>query len=85
MNRAYTIASVLSAITLVTFAQDTATIIAASATLKDGSSVKGEFATEHIVGSTIFAEKLNLNPAIVKSLAFAGTNGESKVELVNGD
>lgn len=85
MNRAYTIASVLSAITLVTFAQDAATIIAASATLKDGSSVKGEFATEHIVGSTIFAEKLNLNPAIVKSLAFAGTNGESKVELANGD
>lgn len=85
MNRAYTIASLLSAIALVTFAQDTATTIAANATLKDGSSVKGEFTTEHIVGSTIFTEKLNLNPAIVKSLAFASTNGESKVELANGD
>ena len=59
--------------------------ISANATLKDGSSVKGEFATEHFVGSTIFAETLNLNPAIVKSLTFAGTNGESKVELSNGD
>lgn len=85
MNRAYTIASVLSTIALITFAQDTATTIAANATLKDGSSVKGEFATEHIVGSTIFSEKLNLDPAIVKSLTFAGTNGEAKVELANGD
>ena len=66
MNRTCTIASVLSAITLISFAQDPATIIVANATLKDGSSVKGEFATEHIGGSTIFAEKLNLNPAIVK-------------------
>ena len=85
MNRTCTIASVLSAITLISFAQDPATIIVANATLKDGSSVKGEFATEHIGGSTIFAEKLNLNPAIVKSLTFAGTNGESKVELATGD
>lgn len=85
MNRAYTVASAISAIALVTFAQDTATTIVANATLKDGSSVKGEFTTEHVVGSTIFTEKLNLNPAIVKSLTFAGTNGESKVELTNGD
>ena len=85
MNSACTIAVVLSTIALVTFAQDATTTIVANSTLKDGSSVKGEFATEHIVGSTIFAEKLNINPAIVKSLTFAGTNGESKVELANGD
>ena len=84
MNRTYIFASLLTTISLVTFAQDTTTTIA-NATLKDGSSVKGEFATEHIVGSTIFADKLSLNPAIVRSLAFAGTNGESKVELANGD
>jgi len=59
--------------------------VTANATLKDGSSVKGEFCTERIAGSTIFAEKLKLDPAIVKSLAFSGTNGESKVELANGD
>ena len=85
MNRAYTIASALSAIALVTFAEDATTTIAANATLKDGSSVKGEFATEYITGSTLFAEELKLKPAIVKSLTFAGTNGESKVELANGD
>ena len=60
-------------------------IVSANATLKDGSSVKGEFSTERIVGSTIFTEKLKLDPTIVKSLAFTGTNGESKVELKNGD
>lgn len=85
MNRSYIFASILSTIALATFAQDPATTIAASATLKDGSSVKGEFTTERILGSTIFAKDLNLNPAIVKSLTFAGTNGESKVELANGD
>lgn len=60
-------------------------IVSANGTLKDGSSVKGEFSTERIVGSTIFTEELRLDPAVVKSLAFAGTNGESKVELKNGD
>ena len=59
--------------------------ISANATLKDGSSTKGEFCTDRITGSTAFMEKLKLNPAIVKSLAFACTNGEAKVELVNGD
>ena len=59
--------------------------ISANATLKDGSSTKGEFCTDRITGSTAFMEKLKLDPAIVKSLAFAGTNGESKVELINGD
>ena len=59
--------------------------VSATATLKDGSTVKGEFATEHIGGSTIFDGKLNLNPVIVKSLSFTGTNGETKAELANGD
>jgi len=59
--------------------------VSANATLKDGSTVKGEFATQSINGSTAFLEALKLDPAIVKSLTFAGTNGESKVELSNGD
>ena len=59
--------------------------VSANAALKDGSTVKGEFATQSITGSTAFMEKLSLDPAIVRSFAFAGTNGESKVELVNGD
>jgi hypothetical protein len=64
---------------------DKSYIISANAMLKDGSSVKGEFCTERVTGSTIFAEKLDLDPAVVKSLAFTGTNGETKVELKNGD
>ena len=59
--------------------------VSANATLKDSSTVKGEFATQSITGSTAFMEKLSLDPAIVKSLTFTGTNGESKVELANGD
>ena len=60
-------------------------IVSANATLKDGSSVKGVFCTERVTGSTAFTEELKLDPTIVKSLAFTGTNGESKVELRNGD
>lgn len=86
MNRAYIIASSLAVAVFAAFAQDAAkTIVAANATLKDGSSVKGEFCTEHITGSTAFMKDLELNPAIVKSLNFRGTNGEAKVELVNSD
>ena len=85
MNRTYIFASILSAVALTSFAKDATTTIAANAKLKDGSSVKGELDTEHITGSTIFTEKLKLDPAIVRSLTFAGTNGETKVELANGD
>lgn len=87
MNKTYLIAAVaLFSGCLAGQAQSNDIIVAsASATLKDGSSIKGYFRTERITGSTIFSEKLNLDPAIVKSLAFTGTNGESKVELMNGD
>lgn len=67
-----------------TFAQD-AKIISANAMLTDGSTVKGEFSTKNITGSTLFMEKFELDPALVKTVAFANTNGESKIELNNGD
>lgn len=59
--------------------------VAATALLSDGSTIKGDFLAPKIKGSTAFLGKLALNPAIVKSITFAGTNGESKVELNNGD
>ena len=77
--------TILTAIVYSTFAHDATTTISANAMLKDGSTVKGTIGTEHISGSTLFTEKLDLNPTIVKSIAFVGTNGESKVSLVNGD
>ena len=66
-------------------AADSDCIVSVNATLKDGSTVKGEFATQSITGSAAFLINLKLNPTIVKSLAFTGTNGASKVELNNGD
>lgn len=76
--------AVFTIIAVIALAQDAA-VVTASASLKDGSTVKGEFRNKRIIGSTIFADKLKLRPAIVKSIVFSGTNGESKVELVNGD
>lgn len=64
---------------------DTAATIMASVSLMDGSTVKGEFLTKQISGSAIFKKDLALAPTIVRNIAFNGTNGESKVELVNGD
>ena len=84
MRFATILSTALSAATFAVVAQD-ATIISANATLKDGSTFKGEFTTKSITGSTLFMEKLELDPALVKTVAFASTNGESKVELNNGD
>ncbi len=57
----------------------------ATLSLKDGSTLKAELKTERIDCSAAFAKTLPLDPGIVRSLTFAGTNGEAKVELVNGD
>jgi len=84
MKQSNILASLLAAISFAAFAQDAA-VVSANATLKDGSAVKGELLSNRIVGSTAFMEKLKLDPTIVKTIAFSGTNGESKVELVNGD
>ena len=86
MGKTYLIAlSALLAGCLTVQTPEGKTIIAANATLKDGSSVKGEFRTERIVGSTLFMKKLDLDASLVKSVSFSGTNGESKVLLSNGD
>lgn len=84
MKFATILSAALSAATFTALAQDTA-IISANATLKDGSTFKGEFSTKSITGSTIFMEKLELDPALVKTVALSSTNGESKIELNNGD
>ena len=84
MKFATILSAALSAVSFTAIAQDAA-IISANATLKDGSTFKGEFSTKSITGSTIFMEKLELDPALVKTVTFVNTNGESKIELKNGD
>ena len=85
MTLAAVTAAAIADDTAATIADNAATTITANATLKDGSTVKGEFLTRQISGSTIFSEKLDLDPAITKSLAFTGAGGDAKVELSNGD
>lgn len=59
--------------------------VAVTASLRDGSTVRGEFLTEKIAGATLFEKNLALAPSLVRAINFTGTNGESKVELSNGD
>ena len=59
--------------------------VSVTASLKDGSSVRGDFLTKDIAGATLFAKNLVLAPSIVKIVNFTSTNGEAKVELSNGD
>ena len=77
------------AMTMVTAAfvasADEVSVVSATASLRDGSTLKGEFRTDAIKGATVFSKNLSLVPSIVRSINFTGTNGESKVELVNGD
>lgn len=75
---------VVTAIATSSFAAEK-TVISAEAELKDGSTVKGGFLGDGINGSAIFAKNLKLGMDIVRSVAFSGTNGEAKVELVNND
>ena len=78
------IAAVFASVIFAALAADDA-VVSANATLKDGSTIKGEFLAQKISGSTVFANQLALDPAIIKSLTFTGTNGDAKVSLVNGD
>ena len=78
-------ALVVSAADEATVASTNNTVVTANATLKDGSTVKGEFLAQKITGSTIFLKKLALDPSIVKSISFPGTNNAAKIELENGD
>ena len=59
--------------------------VTVTASLRDGSTVKGDFLTKKITGATLFENNLSLAPSLVRSINFTGTNGESKVELSNGD
>lgn len=74
----------IAATTFVSFA-DAKPSVSANVLLKDGSSVKGEFLTDKVKGTTTFSKDLALDAAIVKSISFTGTNGETKVELINSD
>ena len=59
--------------------------VSVKVSLKDGSTVKGEFLTDKVKGSTCFVKDLALEPSIVRTVNFTGTNGVSKVELSSGD
>lgn len=92
MNRISVIVSAFaiaasSAMTVGASAPTAAAEVAVSATarLSDGSTVKGDLLAAKVTGSTLFLKKLDLDPAIVKSIAFQGTNNTAAVELVNGD
>lgn len=78
---------VLTAVIVVAFTALAGQGLAVSATalLKDGSTVKGEFLTDKVKGVTIFAKELVLDVGIVKNINFTSTNGEAKVELTCGD
>lgn len=83
MKRNY-LATIVCVCAFAAFA-DTMKIVNVAASLKDGSSVRGDFLSKDITGATLFKKNLVLAPSIVKSVNFTGTNGEAKVELSNGD
>ena len=59
--------------------------ITSTAILKDGSVLKADFLNIEVSGDTAFIKGLSLNPGIIKTLDFKGTNGEARVTLVNND
>ena len=61
---------IVFALSLAALAGETPLTTLATASLKDGSTLKCEFLTGQITGSTAFTEKLALEPTIIKSLIF---------------
>lgn len=59
--------------------------LATTATLRDGSTLKGTLLTDTVVGSAIFDNALKLKAEVIQSLFFTDTNGTAKASLVNGD
>ena len=59
--------------------------LSATASLRDGSTLKGTLLTGSIKGAALFDDSLKLSTADIKSLVFSSTNGDAKVTLVNGD
>lgn len=59
--------------------------LSATASIRDGSVLKGTLLTDTISGAALFDDSLKLSAVDVRSIAFTGTNGESKVTLANGD
>ena len=59
--------------------------LSATASLRDGSTLKGTLLTETVKGAAIFDDSLALSASDIKTIALVGTNGESKVTFVNGD
>ena len=53
--------------------------------LSDGSTLNCTCMTAKLEGSTLFSSQLTLAVEQIKTLAITGANGESKVELSNGD
>ena len=65
----------IAAVAMVAFA-DARSAVTVTASLKDGSTVKGDFLTKKITGATLFEKNLVLAPSIVRSINFTGTNGD---------
>ena len=59
--------------------------LATTATLRDGSTLKGTLLTDTVTGAAIFDSALKLKAEVIQSLFFTDTNGTAKASLVNGD
>ena len=61
------------------------TALSTTASLRDGSKIKGQLLTRSFKGEALFDKALELSADYVKSINMSGTNGAAKVSLTNGD
>lgn len=59
--------------------------LSTTATLRDGSMLKGTLVTDTVAGAAIFDNALKLKAETIQSISFTDTNGTAKATLVNGD
>ena len=76
---------VLATVCTVTASESSGLTLSTTATLRDGSTLKGTLLTDTVTGAAIFDSTLKLKAEVIQSLSFADTNGTAKASLVNGD
>lgn len=59
--------------------------LSTTATLRDGSILKGTLVTDTVAGAAIFDNALKLKAETIQSISFTDTNGTAKATLVNDD
>lgn len=75
----------VSSLSCLALAQDALPGIRATAVLADHSTIKGTLVSGNLAGKALFSDNLDIDPAIVRKIAFPPDGRNALIEFTNGD